>query len=101
MSFGRKVVLEDVHVSQKLVWTGSSSSSVAVGHNPKDPTPSHIRSDLDALHHSIKSHQYAKPRALWLQFTQMILRDPYIAARDATAPATDNDDSPIEGDFTI
>ncbi|GJV06235.1 hypothetical protein Tco_1343891 [Tanacetum coccineum] len=32
------------------VWTGSSSSAAAVGHNPEDPTPSHIRSDLDALH---------------------------------------------------
>ncbi|GKF86120.1 hypothetical protein Tco_0253947, partial [Tanacetum coccineum] len=32
------------------VWTGSSSSSVAVGHNPEDLTPIHIRSDLDALH---------------------------------------------------
>ncbi|GJT33332.1 putative reverse transcriptase domain-containing protein [Tanacetum coccineum] len=27
-----------------------STSSAAIGDNPKDPTPSHIRSDLDALH---------------------------------------------------
>ncbi|GJY56413.1 hypothetical protein Tco_0455528 [Tanacetum coccineum] len=32
------------------VWTGSSSSSAVVGHDPEDPTLSHIRSDLDALH---------------------------------------------------
>ncbi|GJR45992.1 hypothetical protein Tco_1314095 [Tanacetum coccineum] len=31
------------------VWTGSSSSAAAAGHNPEDLTPSHIRSDLDAL----------------------------------------------------
>ncbi|GJX64200.1 hypothetical protein Tco_0298543 [Tanacetum coccineum] len=35
------------------VWTGSSSSSAAVGHDPEDLTPSHIRSDLDALHRRV------------------------------------------------
>ncbi|GJV25433.1 hypothetical protein Tco_1378128 [Tanacetum coccineum] len=32
------------------VWIGSSSSSADVGHDLEDPTLSHIRSDLDALH---------------------------------------------------
>ncbi|GKE88999.1 hypothetical protein Tco_1566474 [Tanacetum coccineum] len=32
------------------VWIGSSSSSTAASHDPEDLTPSHIRSDLDALH---------------------------------------------------
>ncbi|GJX44589.1 hypothetical protein Tco_0261265 [Tanacetum coccineum] len=36
------------------VWTGSSSSAAAVCHNPEDPTPSHIRSDLDALHRRVR-----------------------------------------------
>ncbi|GJT13953.1 hypothetical protein Tco_0860995 [Tanacetum coccineum] len=35
------------------VWMGSSSSAVAAGHNPEDLTPSHIRSDLDALHRRV------------------------------------------------
>ncbi|GJZ86733.1 hypothetical protein Tco_0658343 [Tanacetum coccineum] len=40
--------------SPTQVWTGSSSSSAAVGHDPKDLTLSHIRSDLDALHHRVR-----------------------------------------------
>ncbi|GJS10765.1 hypothetical protein Tco_0367561 [Tanacetum coccineum] len=36
------------------VWTGSSSSAAAVGHNPEDLTSSHIRSDLDALHRRVR-----------------------------------------------
>ncbi|GJW36205.1 hypothetical protein Tco_0059125 [Tanacetum coccineum] len=106
------------------VWTGSSSSSVAVGHNPEDPTPSHIRSDLDALHRMVRQIENDDVRAenkrlrMMLDCSENILtlyheatiaylrllcsrsthndpRDPYIAARNAaTAPATDNDDSP-------
>ncbi|GKD54838.1 hypothetical protein Tco_1288225 [Tanacetum coccineum] len=113
------------------VWTGSSSSSAAVGHNPEDPTPSHTRSDLDALHRRNRTRDawrehdratwhyhhlrrwsivvenllpprlqyqeppYALPEALLVPVTHNDLRDLYIAARDAaTAPATDNDDSP-------
>ncbi|GJS59644.1 hypothetical protein Tco_0654428 [Tanacetum coccineum] len=139
------------------VWTGSSSSSAAVGHNPKDPTPSHIRSDLDALHRRVRHIEdddaraenkrlrmmldcsenrtrdawreldratwhyhhvrhwsimvenllpprlqypeppYALPEALLAPVIHNDPRDPYIAARDAaTAPATDNDDSPTQ-----
>ncbi|GJX37364.1 putative reverse transcriptase domain-containing protein [Tanacetum coccineum] len=40
--------------AEARVWTGSSSSSAAVGHNPEDLTPSHIRSDLDALHRRVQ-----------------------------------------------
>ncbi|GJU91445.1 hypothetical protein Tco_1303868 [Tanacetum coccineum] len=114
------------------VWTGASSSSAAVGHNPEDPTPSHIRSDLDALHRRVRHieeddldrvtwhyhHlrrwsitvenllpprlQYQEPPyALHEALLDPVIhddpRDPYIAARDAaTAPATDNDDSPTQ-----
>ncbi|GJY20729.1 hypothetical protein Tco_0393295 [Tanacetum coccineum] len=42
---------------------GSSSSSAAVGHNPKDPTPSHIRSDLDALHRRVRQIENDDMRA--------------------------------------
>ncbi|GJU51017.1 hypothetical protein Tco_1220572 [Tanacetum coccineum] len=45
------------------VWTGSSSSSAAVGHNPEDPTPSHIRSDLDALHRRVRQIENDDVRA--------------------------------------
>ncbi|GKG44531.1 hypothetical protein Tco_0485969, partial [Tanacetum coccineum] len=34
------------------VWIGSSSSA-ATGHDPEDLTPSHIRSDLNALHRRV------------------------------------------------
>ncbi|GKC60897.1 hypothetical protein Tco_1088495 [Tanacetum coccineum] len=137
------------------VWTGLSSSSAAIGHNPKDPTPSHIRSDLDARHRKVRHIKeddvraenkrlrmmldcsenrtrdawreldrttwhyhyvgrwsitvenllpprlqyqeppYALPEALLAPVIHNDPRDPYIATRDAaTAPATDNDDSP-------
>ncbi|GJV82256.1 hypothetical protein Tco_1518126 [Tanacetum coccineum] len=139
------------------VWTGSSSSAAAAGHNPEDLTPSHIRSDLDALHRRVqhieeedvradnkrlrmmldcsenrtrdawREHDratwhyhhlrrwsitvenllpprlqyqeppYALPETLLAPVTHNDPRDPYIAARDAaTAPATDNDDSPTQ-----
>ncbi|GJX94613.1 hypothetical protein Tco_0349199 [Tanacetum coccineum] len=44
------------------VWTGSSSSAAA-GHNPEDLTPSHIRSDLDALHRRVKHIEEEDVRA--------------------------------------
>ncbi|GKD69486.1 hypothetical protein Tco_1323576 [Tanacetum coccineum] len=139
------------------VWMGSSSSAAAAGHNPEDLTPSHIRSDLDALHRRVlhieeedvcadnkrlkmmldcsenctrdawREHDhatwhyhhlrrwsimvenllpprlqyqespYALPKTLLAPVTHNDPRDPYIAARDAaTAPATDNDDSPTQ-----
>ncbi|GJW99172.1 hypothetical protein Tco_0180980 [Tanacetum coccineum] len=140
------------------VWTGSSSSSAAAAsHNPEDLTPSHIRSDLDALHRRVqhieeedvradnkrlkmmldcsenrtrdawREHDratwhyhhlrrwsimvenllpprlryqeppYALPETLLAPITHNDPRDPYVAARDAaTAPATDNDDSPTK-----
>ncbi|GKC96080.1 hypothetical protein Tco_1161522, partial [Tanacetum coccineum] len=125
--------------------------------NPEDPTPSHIRSDLDALHRRVRQIKnddvraenkrlkmmldcsefrtrdawreldratwhyhhlrrwsitvenllpprlqyqeppYALPEALLAPVIHNDPRDPYIAARDAaTAPATDNDDSPTQ-----
>ncbi|GJW94994.1 hypothetical protein Tco_0174666 [Tanacetum coccineum] len=45
------------------VWTGSSSSAAVVGHNPEDPTPSHIRSDLDALHRRVRQIEDDDARA--------------------------------------
>ncbi|GKE68557.1 hypothetical protein Tco_1526629 [Tanacetum coccineum] len=45
------------------VWTGSSSSSAAVGHDPEDLTPSHIRSDLDALHRRVRQIENDDVRA--------------------------------------
>ncbi|GKE41360.1 hypothetical protein Tco_1468644, partial [Tanacetum coccineum] len=115
------------------VWTGSSSSSAAVGHNPKDPTPKNkrLRMMLDCsenrtraawreldrttwhYHHlrcwsiavenllpprlRYQEPPYALPEALLASVTHNDPRDPYIAARDAaTAPATDNDDSPTQ-----
>ncbi|GKG55901.1 hypothetical protein Tco_0574795, partial [Tanacetum coccineum] len=43
---GRLVPLTRLFTNTQA-WTGSSSSSAAVGHDPEDLTPSHIRSDLD------------------------------------------------------
>ncbi|GKD86247.1 hypothetical protein Tco_1357401 [Tanacetum coccineum] len=43
--------------------TGSSSSSAAVGHDPEDLTPSHIRSDLDALHRRVRQIEEDDVRA--------------------------------------
>ncbi|GJV48570.1 hypothetical protein Tco_1438782 [Tanacetum coccineum] len=45
------------------VWTGSSSSAAAAGHNPEDLTPSHIRSDLDALHRRVQHIEEEDVRA--------------------------------------
>ncbi|GJX08514.1 hypothetical protein Tco_0196446 [Tanacetum coccineum] len=55
---GRLVPLTRLFTNTQ-VWTGSSSSSAAVGHDPEDLTPSHIRSDLDAL------HRRNRTRAAW------------------------------------
>ncbi|GJT55720.1 reverse transcriptase domain-containing protein [Tanacetum coccineum] len=110
------------------VWIGSSSSSTAASHDPEDLTPSHIRSDLDALHRRVwhieeddvraenkrprmmfdcsenrtraawrelDQAPYVLPSALRVPVTHNDPKDPYIAIRNAaTAPATDNDDSP-------
>ncbi|GKE00593.1 hypothetical protein Tco_1388576 [Tanacetum coccineum] len=102
---GRLVPLTRLFTNTQ-VWTGSSSSSAAVGHDPKDLTPSHIRSDLDALHRRVRQIEEDDVRAennrlrmiaLRVPVTHNDPRDPYIAARDAaTAPATDNDDSPTQ-----
>ncbi|GJT16022.1 hypothetical protein Tco_0874728 [Tanacetum coccineum] len=153
---GRLIPLKRLFTDTQ-VWTGSSSSAAAVGHNPEDLTPSHIRSDLDALHRRVRHIEeddvradnkrlrmmldcsenrtrdawreldratwhyhhlrrwsitvenllpprlqyqeppYALPEALLAPATHIDPRDPYVAARDAaTAPATDNDDSPTQ-----
>ncbi|GKA73780.1 hypothetical protein Tco_0780082 [Tanacetum coccineum] len=45
---------------------------------------------------------YALPEALLAPVTHNDPRDPYIAARDAaTAPATDNDDSPTQKETSL
>ncbi|GKB55087.1 hypothetical protein Tco_0905840 [Tanacetum coccineum] len=81
----------------------SSSSSTAASHDPEDLTPSHIRSDLDALHRRVwhieeddyQEPPYALPEALLASVIHDDPRDLYVVARNAaTAPATDNDDSP-------
>ncbi|GJR47667.1 hypothetical protein Tco_1315770 [Tanacetum coccineum] len=101
---GRLIPLKRLFTDTQ-VWTGSSSSAAAAGHNPEDLTPSHIRSDLDALHRRVRHIEeddyqeppYALPEALLAPATHIDPRDPYVAARDAaTAPATDNDDSPTQ-----
>ncbi|GKF63520.1 hypothetical protein Tco_0186968 [Tanacetum coccineum] len=43
--------------------TGSSSSAAAAGHNLEDLTPSHIRSDLDALHRRVQHIEEEDVRA--------------------------------------
>ncbi|GJZ64954.1 hypothetical protein Tco_0621650 [Tanacetum coccineum] len=43
--------------------TESSSSAAAAGHNPEDLTPSHIRSDLDALHRRVQHIEEEDVRA--------------------------------------
>ncbi|GJT07513.1 hypothetical protein Tco_0841975 [Tanacetum coccineum] len=153
---GRLIPLKRLFTDTQ-VWTGSSSSAAAAGHNPEDLTPSHIRSDLEALHRRVQHIEeddmradnkrlkmmldcsenrtrdawreldratwhyhhlrhwyitvenllpsrlqyqeppYALPEALLALVTHNDPRDPYVAARDAaTAPATDNDDSPTK-----
>ncbi|GJY58987.1 hypothetical protein Tco_0458879 [Tanacetum coccineum] len=105
------------------VWIGSSSSSTAASHDPEDLTPSHIRSDLDALHRRVRQIKNDdvraenkrlrmmldcsenRTRATWRELDRATwhyhnlrgwsIKGPYIAVRNAaTAPATDNDDSP-------
>ncbi|GJZ33747.1 hypothetical protein Tco_0579183 [Tanacetum coccineum] len=81
------------------VWTGSSSSYTAIGHDPEDLTPSHIW-----IENRTRAAWRELDRATWHYHNLRVLkgpvthndpRDPYIAARDAaTAPATDNDDPP-------
>ncbi|GJT46332.1 hypothetical protein Tco_0955047 [Tanacetum coccineum] len=114
---GRLVPLTRLFTNTQF-WTGSSSSSAADGHDPEDLTPSHIRSDLDALHRRVRqieeddvraennqlrmmldcseNRTMALPQfegALMVPVTHDDPRDPYVASRDAaTAPATDNDD---------
>ncbi|GJS25085.1 putative reverse transcriptase domain-containing protein [Tanacetum coccineum] len=63
------------------VWIGSSSFADAV-HDPEDLTPTHIRSDLNALHRRVPYDPATDP----------VMRarsdDPYVMARDAaTVPA--------------
>ncbi|GJT81255.1 hypothetical protein Tco_1055597 [Tanacetum coccineum] len=94
------------------VWTGSSSSSAAVGQNPRIPlrvTLGVIWMHFIAGRWSItvenllpprlqyQEPPYALPEALLAPVIHNDPRDPYVAARDAaTAPATDNDDSPTQ-----
>ncbi|GKD51125.1 hypothetical protein Tco_1280101, partial [Tanacetum coccineum] len=60
-----EVALIPPHVPANLeaATVGSSSSSAAVGHNPEVPTPSHIRSDLDALHRRVRQIENDDVRA--------------------------------------
>ncbi|GJR46079.1 hypothetical protein Tco_1314182 [Tanacetum coccineum] len=114
---GRLVPLTRLFTNTQ-VWTGSSSSSVVVSHDPEDLTPSHIRSDLEVLQRRVRQIEkddvlhkqrlrythlpphlhyqeapYVLPSALMVPVTHDDPRDPYVAAHDAaTAPATDNDD---------
>ncbi|GJU96826.1 hypothetical protein Tco_1321582 [Tanacetum coccineum] len=126
---GRLTPLKRLFIDTQ-VWIGSSSSSTASSYDPKDLTPSHIRSDLDALHCRVRHIKeddvraekkrlrmmldcsenrtraawreldqppYALPKALLASVIHDDPRDPYVAARnDATALATDNDDSPTQ-----
>ncbi|GJX58195.1 hypothetical protein Tco_0289585, partial [Tanacetum coccineum] len=50
---GRLTPLKRLFIDTQ-VWIGSSSSSTAASHDPEDLTPSHIRSDLDALHRRVR-----------------------------------------------
>ncbi|GJW60045.1 hypothetical protein Tco_0109380 [Tanacetum coccineum] len=109
---GRLVPLTRLFTNTQ-VWTGSSSSSAAIGHDPEDLSSSHIRSDLDAHHRRVRQIEeddvraennrlrmmldckapYVLPSALMVPVTHDNPRDLYVAARDAaTALATDNDD---------
>ncbi|GJZ65832.1 hypothetical protein Tco_0622528, partial [Tanacetum coccineum] len=87
----------EVEVEDEAEAKTGSSSSAAAGHNPEDLTPSHIRSDLDALYHRYQEPPYALPETLLAPITHNDPRDLYVAARNAaTTPATDNDDSPTQ-----
>ncbi|GJU42395.1 hypothetical protein Tco_1195352 [Tanacetum coccineum] len=115
-------ILVDHEPEAEAATIGSSSSSAAAGHDLEDLTPSYIRSDLDALHRSVRQIENDDVRvenkrlrmmldcsenrtratdmslpqfegALRVPVTHNDPRDPYVAARDvATAPAIDNDD---------
>ncbi|GKD90814.1 hypothetical protein Tco_1366321, partial [Tanacetum coccineum] len=123
VSTGRLTPLKRLFTNTQ-VWIGTSSSSTAASHDPEDLTPSYIRSDLNALHHrreldhatwhyhhlrhwsiavknllplrlQYQEPPYALPEALLDPVTHNDPGEPYVAARNAaTAPATDNDDSP-------
>ncbi|GJW34324.1 hypothetical protein Tco_0054356 [Tanacetum coccineum] len=78
-----------------------SSSSAATGYDPKDLTLSHIRSDLNALHHrtptttsAFQEVPYVPPTALVVPVAHNDPRDLYVATRDAaTVPAIDDNDT--------
>ncbi|GJV45378.1 hypothetical protein Tco_1429914 [Tanacetum coccineum] len=70
-----------------------SSSSATTGYNPEDLTLSHIRSDLNALHHRVP------PTVLVVPIVHNDPRDQYVAARDAApVPTTDDDDTAVAKD---
>ncbi|GKD85993.1 hypothetical protein Tco_1357147 [Tanacetum coccineum] len=87
------------------VWKGSSSSAAAVGHNLEDLTPSHIRSDLDALHRRVRHIEEEDVRAenkrlrMMLDCSENRTRDawreldqpPYALPEALLAPVTHND----------
>ncbi|GJX08518.1 hypothetical protein Tco_0196450 [Tanacetum coccineum] len=87
------------------VWTGSSSSSAVVGHDPEDLTPSHIRSDLDALHRRVQQIENDGVRAenkrlrmIWYIEVQKHLpphlhyqEAPYVLPSALRVPVTHND----------
>ncbi|GKE69598.1 hypothetical protein Tco_1527670 [Tanacetum coccineum] len=88
------------------VWTGSSSSAAATSHNPEDPTPSHIRSDLDALHRRVRHIEEDDMRAdnkrlrmmRWSITVENLLpphlqyqEPPYALPKTLLAPVTHND----------
>ncbi|GKB18922.1 reverse transcriptase domain-containing protein, partial [Tanacetum coccineum] len=84
-----------------------SSSSAATGYDPKDLTLSHIRSDLNALHHrtptttsAFQEVPYVPPTALVVPVAHDDPRDPYVVACDATpVPTTyDDDDTTVSRD---
>ncbi|GJZ62533.1 hypothetical protein Tco_0618670 [Tanacetum coccineum] len=99
---GRLIPLKRLFTDTQ-VWTGSSSSAAAAGHNPEDLTLSHIRSDLDALHRRVRHIEeddyqeppYALPEALMAPATHIEPRDPYVQhVIRLLLLATDNEDSP-------
>ncbi|GKF70951.1 hypothetical protein Tco_0204008, partial [Tanacetum coccineum] len=107
---------------------GSSSSTVA-GHDPEDLTPSHIRSDLNALHRrdldcvtwhhrhlrywsfEVQRHltphlhyqetPYVAPTVPVIPVAHDDLEDPYVAARDATTVPVIDDDDPTTHEETL
>ncbi|GJZ45824.1 hypothetical protein Tco_0593420 [Tanacetum coccineum] len=88
------------------VWTRLSSSSAAVSYNPEDPTLSHIRSDLDALHRRVRQIESDDMRAenkrlrmmRWSIAVENLLpprllyqEPPYALPEALLAPVTHND----------